>query len=77
VVSIGRAPRVGVAELPESALPLSERAAVGSPAEVVQVIRSFAEAGASTVVLQPTADDPDVAATIRLAANARAALLSL
>jgi 5,10-methylenetetrahydromethanopterin reductase len=63
-------------ELPESAVPLPERAAVGSPTEVAQVIRSFAEAGASTVVLQSTADDPDVAATVRLAASARAVLLS-
>jgi alkanesulfonate monooxygenase SsuD/methylene tetrahydromethanopterin reductase-like flavin-dependent oxidoreductase (luciferase family) len=62
------------AELPESALPLPERAAVGPPEQVARVVRSFAEAGATTVVLQPTASDPDVAATISLAAAARAIL---
>jgi alkanesulfonate monooxygenase SsuD/methylene tetrahydromethanopterin reductase-like flavin-dependent oxidoreductase (luciferase family) len=62
------------AELPESALPLAEHAAVGPPEHVAKVVRSFADAGATTVVLQPTASDPDVAATIRLAAAARAIL---
>ncbi|HEY2444099.1 MAG TPA: LLM class flavin-dependent oxidoreductase, partial [Streptosporangiaceae bacterium] len=61
-------------ELPESAQPLSDRAAVGSAADVARVIGSFARAGATTVVLQPTAGDPDVAATIRLAGRARAVL---
>jgi alkanesulfonate monooxygenase SsuD/methylene tetrahydromethanopterin reductase-like flavin-dependent oxidoreductase (luciferase family) len=62
------------AELAESAEPLSSRAAVGSPEEVADTVRSFARAGATTVVLQPTANDPDVARTIRLAAAARAVL---
>jgi alkanesulfonate monooxygenase SsuD/methylene tetrahydromethanopterin reductase-like flavin-dependent oxidoreductase (luciferase family) len=62
------------AELPASSLPLRSRAAVGNPAEVADVVHSFAEAGATTVVLQPTADDPDVTATIQLAADARALL---
>jgi alkanesulfonate monooxygenase SsuD/methylene tetrahydromethanopterin reductase-like flavin-dependent oxidoreductase (luciferase family) len=62
------------AELPESQVPLAERAAVGPPEQVADVVRSFADAGATTVVLQPTAADPDVAATIRLAAAARAIL---
>jgi alkanesulfonate monooxygenase SsuD/methylene tetrahydromethanopterin reductase-like flavin-dependent oxidoreductase (luciferase family) len=62
------------AELAESAEPLSSRAAVGSPEEVADTVRSFARAGATTVVLQPTANDPDVAGTIRLAAAARAVL---
>jgi alkanesulfonate monooxygenase SsuD/methylene tetrahydromethanopterin reductase-like flavin-dependent oxidoreductase (luciferase family) len=62
------------AELPGSDLPLSERAAVGPPEHVADVIQSFANAGAATVVLQPTASDPDVAATISLAAAARAIL---
>jgi alkanesulfonate monooxygenase SsuD/methylene tetrahydromethanopterin reductase-like flavin-dependent oxidoreductase (luciferase family) len=62
------------AELPPSGLPLRERAAVGPPEQVAAAVRSFAEAGATTVVLQPTAGDPDVAATIRLAAAARAIL---
>jgi len=62
------------AELAESAEPLSDRAAVGSPGEVADAVRSFARAGATTVVLQPAADDPDVAATIRLAAAAKSVL---
>jgi alkanesulfonate monooxygenase SsuD/methylene tetrahydromethanopterin reductase-like flavin-dependent oxidoreductase (luciferase family) len=62
------------AELAESADPLSARVATGSPEEVADTLRSFARAGATTVVLQPTADDPDVAATIRLASAARTVL---
>ena len=62
------------AELRASELPLSERAAVGSAEDVARAIRLFASAGATTVVLQPTADDPDVAETIMLAAAARAVL---
>jgi alkanesulfonate monooxygenase SsuD/methylene tetrahydromethanopterin reductase-like flavin-dependent oxidoreductase (luciferase family) len=67
------AERVG-AELAESGKPPAGRSAVGSPADVAAAIRSFADAGATTVVLQPTAEDPDVLATISLAAAARAAL---
>jgi alkanesulfonate monooxygenase SsuD/methylene tetrahydromethanopterin reductase-like flavin-dependent oxidoreductase (luciferase family) len=62
------------AELATSSEPLSSRAAIGSPADVAETVRSFAGAGATTVVLQPTAEDPDVAATIRLAAAARTML---
>jgi 5,10-methylenetetrahydromethanopterin reductase len=62
------------AELPPSAPPGAELAATGAPAEVAATIRAFAEAGATTVVLQPAGDDPDVAATIRLAGAARAVL---
>jgi 5,10-methylenetetrahydromethanopterin reductase len=62
------------AELATSPEPLSSRAAAGSPEDVAETVRSFARAGATTVVLQPTADDPDVAATIRLAAAARTVL---
>jgi alkanesulfonate monooxygenase SsuD/methylene tetrahydromethanopterin reductase-like flavin-dependent oxidoreductase (luciferase family) len=62
------------AELAKSPEPLSSRAAAGSPEDVAETVRSFARAGATTVVLQPTADDPDVAATIRLAAAARTVL---
>jgi 5,10-methylenetetrahydromethanopterin reductase len=51
-------------------------AAVGSPEEVAAAIRVFAAAGATTVVLQPAGDDPDVAAVIRLAGAARALLQS-
>ena len=62
------------AELATSSEPLSSRAAIGSPQDVAETVRSFAGAGATTVVLQPTAEDPDVAATIRLAAAARTML---
>jgi alkanesulfonate monooxygenase SsuD/methylene tetrahydromethanopterin reductase-like flavin-dependent oxidoreductase (luciferase family) len=68
------------AELPSLAPPgadlaaLADLTATGSPADVAGTIRAFAEAGATTVVLQPTGDDPDVAATIQLAGAARAAL---
>ena len=62
------------AELTKSSEPLSSRAAVGSPEEVAETVRSFTSAGATTVVLQPTAEDPDVAATIRLAAAAKTVL---
>lgn len=69
----GAAERVE-ADLDELGWPSEGRTAVGSPADVAAAIRSFADAGATTVVLQPTADDPDVLATISLAAAARAAL---
>jgi alkanesulfonate monooxygenase SsuD/methylene tetrahydromethanopterin reductase-like flavin-dependent oxidoreductase (luciferase family) len=59
---------------PARPLPLEERAAVGPAADVARAISSYAQAGATTVVLQPTADDPDLAETIRLAAAARTAL---
>jgi 5,10-methylenetetrahydromethanopterin reductase len=62
------------AELGESPEPLSARAAVGSPAEVAGTVRAFGQAGASTVVLQPSIDDPDVPATLALAAAAKTAL---
>ena len=62
------------AGLPPS-VPLSaDVAAIGSPEDVAAAIRAFAAAGASTVVLQPAGDDPDVAATIVLAGAARAVL---
>lgn len=64
------------AELTESAELRSDRAAVGSAAEIAHVIRRFADAGATTVVLQPTANDQDTSALIGLAAAARAALHS-
>jgi alkanesulfonate monooxygenase SsuD/methylene tetrahydromethanopterin reductase-like flavin-dependent oxidoreductase (luciferase family) len=63
-------------ELPPAAPPAvaAGLAAVGSAAEVAGTIRAFAAAGATTVVLQPAGDDPDVAAVIRLAGAARARL---
>lgn len=48
------------------------RVAVGSPGKVAEAVRAFAVAGATTVVLQPDGEDPDVESTLRLAADARA-----
>jgi alkanesulfonate monooxygenase SsuD/methylene tetrahydromethanopterin reductase-like flavin-dependent oxidoreductase (luciferase family) len=62
------------AELAELRQPLDGRAAVGSAAEVAALVAGFAAAGATSVILQPTADDPDVTATLGLAAAARSAL---
>ena len=62
------------AQLGSPADPVAERAALGTPAEVAAAIRRFAEAGATTVALQPTADDPDPEGTIALAGAARAEL---
>jgi alkanesulfonate monooxygenase SsuD/methylene tetrahydromethanopterin reductase-like flavin-dependent oxidoreductase (luciferase family) len=62
------------AELGASRVPLAERAAFGDAADVARTVRSFADAGATTVVLQPTGNDPDPAATLRLAAQARTLL---
>jgi alkanesulfonate monooxygenase SsuD/methylene tetrahydromethanopterin reductase-like flavin-dependent oxidoreductase (luciferase family) len=53
---------------------LAERTAMGSAADVAATIRAYADAGATTVILQPTGDDPDPAAVIELAAAARAVL---
>jgi alkanesulfonate monooxygenase SsuD/methylene tetrahydromethanopterin reductase-like flavin-dependent oxidoreductase (luciferase family) len=44
----------------------------GEPELLAGVIRAYAEAGATTVVFEPAAGDPDPAPTIRLAAAARA-----
>jgi alkanesulfonate monooxygenase SsuD/methylene tetrahydromethanopterin reductase-like flavin-dependent oxidoreductase (luciferase family) len=62
------------AELQPSSAPLSERAAFGAAADIARSIRSFADAGATTVVLQPTGTDPDPAATVTLAGEARTLL---
>jgi alkanesulfonate monooxygenase SsuD/methylene tetrahydromethanopterin reductase-like flavin-dependent oxidoreductase (luciferase family) len=62
------------AEIRASSAPLPERAAFGTPADVARSIRSFADAGATTVVLQPTGSDPDPAAAVRLAGEARTLL---
>jgi hypothetical protein len=59
------------AELPASPVPLSDRAAIGGPADVARAIRSLADAGATTVVLQPAGTEPDPEATLMLAADAR------
>jgi alkanesulfonate monooxygenase SsuD/methylene tetrahydromethanopterin reductase-like flavin-dependent oxidoreductase (luciferase family) len=62
------------ATLTASPVPVSERAAFGDAVDVARTVRSFADAGATTVVLQPTGTDPDPAATLRLAAQARTLL---
>jgi 5,10-methylenetetrahydromethanopterin reductase len=62
------------AEIAASSAPLSDRAAFGGPADVAQTIRSFADAGATTVVLQPSGTDQDPAATVALAGEARTLL---
>lgn len=69
-----RARELAEAELPASTVPLTERAALGSPADVAAVIRAFAAAGASTVILQATETDTDMAGLIGLAGAARALL---
>jgi alkanesulfonate monooxygenase SsuD/methylene tetrahydromethanopterin reductase-like flavin-dependent oxidoreductase (luciferase family) len=46
----------------------------GSPDDVARLIRGYAHAGATTVVLQPAGDDPDAAAMLRLAGAARTLL---
>lgn len=66
-------PGAGVAPARAGQSP-ARRAVGGSPAEAAAVIRSFADAGATTVILVPTGEDPDVAAAIGLAAGARSAL---
>jgi alkanesulfonate monooxygenase SsuD/methylene tetrahydromethanopterin reductase-like flavin-dependent oxidoreductase (luciferase family) len=60
-----------VAYVPWSALPASRE-----PADVARAIGSLAEAGATTVVLQPAGTDPDPEPTMALAARARVLLHS-
>jgi alkanesulfonate monooxygenase SsuD/methylene tetrahydromethanopterin reductase-like flavin-dependent oxidoreductase (luciferase family) len=43
-------------------------------ADVARTIQAYADAGATTVAMQPAADDPDVDATIRLAGDAKTQL---
>jgi alkanesulfonate monooxygenase SsuD/methylene tetrahydromethanopterin reductase-like flavin-dependent oxidoreductase (luciferase family) len=69
----GSAERI-LTQLRNPADPLPERSALGTPAEAAAAIRAYAEAGATTVALQPTPDDPDIEGTLALAAAARAHL---
>jgi alkanesulfonate monooxygenase SsuD/methylene tetrahydromethanopterin reductase-like flavin-dependent oxidoreductase (luciferase family) len=62
------------AELAQLRQPLEDRGAFGSAQDVARVIAAFHAAGATSVILQPTAADPDVDATIALAGAARATL---
>lgn len=41
----------------------------GDAAEVAKAVRRLADAGADTVILQPTADEPDPEGFIRFAAG--------
>ena len=66
----GSAERI-LAQLRVPTDPLPERTALGTPAEVAAAIRACADAGATTVALQPTPDDPDIEGTLALAAAAR------
>jgi alkanesulfonate monooxygenase SsuD/methylene tetrahydromethanopterin reductase-like flavin-dependent oxidoreductase (luciferase family) len=66
----GSAERI-LAQLRVPTDPLGERTALGTPAEVAAAIRAYADAGATTVALQPTPDDPDIEGTLALAAAAR------
>jgi alkanesulfonate monooxygenase SsuD/methylene tetrahydromethanopterin reductase-like flavin-dependent oxidoreductase (luciferase family) len=62
------------AEVSDTGEPLTGRTATGSPADVAAVIESYAAAGATSVVLQVTGDDPDPDATLALGAEAIALL---
>jgi 5,10-methylenetetrahydromethanopterin reductase len=58
------------AELDPSRGAGSARVAVGSPGDVADTLRAFASAGATTVVLQPAGDEPNIDSILRLAAEA-------
>ncbi|MBH5338690.1 LLM class flavin-dependent oxidoreductase [Streptomyces pactum] len=49
--------------------PEPDAAAAGGAEEIAAVVRRLAEAGADTVVLQPTADEPDPEGFVRFAAE--------
>ncbi len=51
-----------------------EATATGSPARVASTIGAYRDAGATTVALQPTGDDPNLDATIDLVAAAKSLL---
>jgi alkanesulfonate monooxygenase SsuD/methylene tetrahydromethanopterin reductase-like flavin-dependent oxidoreductase (luciferase family) len=57
------------ASLPPWTAPGEDVLAVGSAAEVADAVRRWADAGADTVVLQPTADDPDPEGFVRFVAG--------
>jgi len=62
------------AELAQSGRSAPPAVAVGTPGQVAGLVRRYAQAGASTVVLQPAGTDPDMAGLIELAAATRAML---
>jgi alkanesulfonate monooxygenase SsuD/methylene tetrahydromethanopterin reductase-like flavin-dependent oxidoreductase (luciferase family) len=59
------------ADVAASGAPGPDPVAAGSPEEVAEVIHRYAEAGVDTVVLSPTAAEPDLEGVIELAAAAR------
>ena len=69
----GSAERI-LRQLREPGDPLDQRTALGTPAAVAAAIRAYADAGATSIALQPTPDDPDIEGTLALAAAARAHL---
>ena len=62
------------AEQERSSRPLRDAMAVGTPTDIAVIVRRYADAGATTVVLQPAVGDLDIEPFIRLAAATRAAL---
>lgn len=48
---------------------IAERSVSGTPQQMADAIAAWAEAGATTVVLQPTPDDPDLESFIRFIAQ--------
>ncbi|KUJ68130.1 oxidoreductase [Streptomyces albus subsp. albus] len=57
------------AECERRGYPVRDRAVAGDAEAVAAAVRRLAEAGADTVVLQPTADEPDPEGFIRFAAE--------
>ncbi|MEU2862714.1 LLM class flavin-dependent oxidoreductase [Streptomyces mirabilis] len=56
--------------------PLPEHGVAGDAGAVAKAVQRLAEAGADTVVLQPTADEPDPEAFVRFAAEEVRALIT-
>ena len=71
----GSEQRLG-AQLRPSEEPPADRIAVGSANDIAGVIRALAHAGATAVILQSTAQDTDIAATVQLAGAARTSYLA-
>jgi alkanesulfonate monooxygenase SsuD/methylene tetrahydromethanopterin reductase-like flavin-dependent oxidoreductase (luciferase family) len=59
------------AEVAASGMAPPDPVAVGSPEQVAEIIHRYAEAGVDTVVLSPTAADPDLDGIVDFAAAAR------
>ncbi len=71
---VRRAVETAAASRPHEVVVYLESAAATSASTLAEAMAGYAEAGATTVVLQPTEDDPDVDATIQLTGQARAIL---